>query len=578
MTFSAISKKMILFHFSKYKLFFYCNLFVTVLFFCYASIFTNPDFMDNDLLVDSMISSNIIFPSILSAVFLVLFLPFSYAVFLSARKREYGVLLCLGMRRKEAVRNLMLEGVVVSGFALIAALAIGTVFSVLFYGFIRYGLGIEGLRWKFTIEPYQITILLYGITTLITILLQGSRMYFPKIDQLLKTPFQAEKKGKILNFMEHMSARFGQSNQIAHSFLVRHKRHWSIRYAIGVFLLTTAIMLIGLCAGINQALYCDAERYSPYDVLYTDVFDVNHITETEVREFADKHHVTITEYSQISFARDETFNYFPVSKINEKFGCDYHINQGQFLNLFPYDLLDGYSHDLTSVSHITLENGLELKSVGSDIRILFNPNPTFADHNLIINDADYEQLIKGNACWTGKIYMLRLDDWKKSAAFLRDLQSKLKENNNVSEQDQQIYYAVSSKLERFRKAQTSSRFLIFVMSYMIGLFCFTQWILIHFGILAETDENKRSIHSLRLLGVTRGEVFSYLRFKNKYRFLPQIVVSLVAALILIWIMLHKLYHLEILGCMAGGSFAFFIFLVTVLSIRKYSQNELNRVS
>lgn len=129
MTFSAIAKKMMIFHFSKYKLIFFCNLFVAVLFFCYASIFTNQDFMENDLIVDSMISSNIIFPSFLSALILILFLPFSYSVFLSARKREYGVLLCLGMRRKEAVHALMLEGLTVSVLALMVALAVGTVLS-----------------------------------------------------------------------------------------------------------------------------------------------------------------------------------------------------------------------------------------------------------------------------------------------------------------------------------------------------------------------------------------------------------------------------------------------------------------
>lgn len=578
MTFSDISKKMIHFHFSKYKLFFLCNLFVTVLFFCYASIFTNHDFMDNYFVVDSMISSNIILPSILSALFLVLFLPFSYAVFLSARKREYGVLFCLGMRRKEAVRNLMLDGLIVSGFALIAALAIGTVLSALFYGFIRYGLGIEGLKWRFDIAPYQITVLLYGVTTLATILLQGTCMYFPQIAQLLKTPFQAEKKGKILCYLERVSAWFGKSKKIEFSFLVRHKRNWSIRYVMSIFMLTAVIVLVGLCAGINQSFYCDAERYAPYDVLYTDVFDVNYIKEQEVRELANSNHVKITEYSQLGFARDQTFNYFPVSLINEKFGCEYHVNQGQFLNLFPYDLLDGYSHDLTPVSHITLENDLELESIGSDIRILFNQNPTFADRYLILNDTDFKQLAKESTYWSGKIYLLQLDEWKKSADFLKDLQLRLQENNNVSEQDQQIYYAVSSKLEKFRKAHTSSRFLIFVMSYMIGLFCFTQWVLVHFGILAETDEIKRSIHSLRLLGVTRGEVFSYLRFKNKFRFLPQIAVSFLTAQILIWILLHKLYHLEILGCIAGAGVGAFIFCLTALSIKRYSQKEFDRIT
>ena len=113
---------------------------------------------------------------------------------------------------------------------------------------------------------------------------------------------------------------------------------------------------------------------------------------------------------------------------------------------------------------------------------------------------------------------------------------------------------------------------------MIGLFCFTQWLLVHFGIMAETDEIKRSIHSLRLLGVSRGEVFSYLSFKNKFRFLPQIVVSFLIAQILIWILLHKLYHLEILGCIAGASVGAFIFCLTTLSIKRYSQKEFDRIT
>lgn len=578
MTFSAIAKKMMIFHFSKYKLIFFCNLFVAVLFFCYASIFTNQDFMENDLIVDSMISSNIIFPSFLSALFLILFLPFSYSVFLSARKREYGVLLCLGMRRKEAVHALMLEGLTVSVLALVVALAVGTVLSILFYGFIRYALGIEGLMWRFDLKPYWITVLLYGLTAFVTIFIQGSFMYFPKIDQLLKTPFKAEKKGKILRFLAHISANFGKSDAIAFSFLVRHKRQWSIRYMIGIIMLTTAIVLIGLCAAISQAFYCDVERYSPYDVLYTDVFDVNHITETEVRELANKYHVTITEYSQISFARDHTFNYYPVSKINEKFGCKYQVNQGQFLNLFPYDPLDGYNRDFTPVSHVKLENGLTLKTIGSDIRILFNQNPTFAEYNLILNDVDFKQLAEESTYWSGKIYMLRLNDWKKSADFLNGLQSRLQEHNNVSEQDQYIYYAASSRLQRYRQAQTSSRFLIFVMSYMIGLLCFVQWALVHFGVLSETDEMKRSVHSLRLVGVTRVEIFSYLRFKNKMRFLPQIVVSFTIAMIIICLVLHRLYHLEVLGCTVGGGFAILLFSLTYISTKRYSQSESKRIS
>ena len=78
--------------------------------------------------------------------------------------------------------------------------------------------------WRFDLKPYWITVLLYGLTAFVTIFIQGSLMYFPKIDQLLKTPFKAEKKGKILRFLAHISVNFGKSDAIAFSFLVRKRQ------------------------------------------------------------------------------------------------------------------------------------------------------------------------------------------------------------------------------------------------------------------------------------------------------------------------------------------------------------------
>ena len=44
-------------------------------------------------------------------------------------------------------------------------------------------------------------------------------------------------------------------------------------------------------------------------------------------------------------------------------------------------------------------NLTKLQSVGTDVKILFNQNPTFADKTLIINDSDFEKL---SADITGK--------------------------------------------------------------------------------------------------------------------------------------------------------------------------------
>lgn len=126
MTFSEISRKMLRANVRKYRLYFLCNLFAAALFYGFAAIFTNETFL-NEEIVNSSISGNIYFPSMLSALFVVLFLPVSCRAFLASRKQEYGILFSLGMSRKEAFWHMLFENVTIAVLALAAALAVGSV-------------------------------------------------------------------------------------------------------------------------------------------------------------------------------------------------------------------------------------------------------------------------------------------------------------------------------------------------------------------------------------------------------------------------------------------------------------------
>lgn len=173
MTFYEISRKMLWANFNRYRIYFFCNLFAVALFYCFVSILTNKSFM-NERIVNSLISGNIYFPSILAALFLVFFLPVSCQVFLASRKREYGILISIGMSRKEVFENLFLENALIAVLALVSALAAGTVLSFLFFAVIRYGIGIEGLQWRLSLEPYILTVLLYAVVIALTFMLNAA--------------------------------------------------------------------------------------------------------------------------------------------------------------------------------------------------------------------------------------------------------------------------------------------------------------------------------------------------------------------------------------------------------------------
>lgn len=574
MTFSDISRKMLLYHFFRYCLYFFCNFLAAVIFFCFASLFTNPEFMDGDL-VDSMISSNIIFPSVVAAVFLVLYLPFSYAAFLNARKQEYGILLSLGMSRREVVRNILIEGVVISAAALFAALLIGTVLASGFYGITAKIIGIHRLKWRFRAEPYMVTAVLYGAVSMGTLALQACRMYTGKIVRLLKAPYETGTKRscpRILGLPDRGVFSHG-NHVIEKAALSRHKTDWTVRYVTASFILAAMIFFGGLCVCIRQSFYYDVEVYAPFDALYVEIHGMNQAEKEEVREIAEETGNAVTGYKEMVFARDAAFNYLPVSEINKKFGCDYRIEPGEFLNLFPYDMGDGYKHELIPVDSCIMSSGNRLRSAGYDVRILWNQNPAFADRTLIVGDEDFAYAVQSSDYWSGTIHMFSLEDWRASAGFMNGLQRLLQERSNVSEKEHERYYKASSKLDDFQRGKLSGDFLLFVMSFVILLLYLAQWILIHFRILAEREEMRRMVRSLRLVGTAKEEILQILRFKNRVRFLPQILTGWIGAGVLIYFSVRCMYGMGMLGECVSGGMALVLFLGTMIFIPGYSRRE-----
>jgi putative ABC transport system permease protein len=190
MTLYDVSKKMLTVNFRRYRLYFLCNVFSVALFYSFAAIFTNKAFMDVRI-VDSMISSNIYAPSVLVAIFLSLFVPYSNNAFLRNRKYEYGVLMTLGMSEWEAVKNILLEGCVIAGLSLISGLLLGTLISLAFYFIIHQFIGISALRWYFNPASYKITFLLYGITILLTLLIGILGFVKGQLVDLIREKFKA---------------------------------------------------------------------------------------------------------------------------------------------------------------------------------------------------------------------------------------------------------------------------------------------------------------------------------------------------------------------------------------------------
>ena len=570
MTFFDISRKMLKVGFHKYRLYFLCNLSAAALFCCFAVISTNRTFM-NGSIVNSSISNNIYLPFFLSAVFLIFFLPVSCQAFLASRKQEYGVMFSLGMSRKEAFENLLFENVLISVLALAIALVAGTVLSFLFFAVIIYAIDVHGVQWQFCPEAYKLTAVLYTVVVAVAFILNAGRLMLDKIGTLMKAQYRAEKIGKIGTILCRLAPNYMTFHLVGLSFVRRHKKEWGLRYLLASLMIAVSVALAGICLTLYPAFLQDAKSYSPYDMVYSEIYGMNQVPLQDVIHILEKNGVAVEQIIRLPYIRDDVFNYFPVTEINRDFGCDYQIQEGQFLNLFQYDLEDGYEHNIQPVSAVTISGDRKLRSVGTDVKILFNQNPTFADKTLIINDSDFAKLRADTPGGAGIANLFQFQNWEDSYAGVSGVKEYLHENNPLDE-NEQLYYEISSKVEKYQDAEKSGEFLLFLMAFVIGLIIMAAFLLIHSCIQTEKEENSRAVCSLRLLGMTDKEIVKCLCYKNFLRFIPPAVVGTILSFMPSYC-LNESYGMGTNGILAGIVFGVILAIGIFVVIRRYSEKE-----
>ncbi|HEX3029188.1 MAG TPA: ABC transporter permease [Clostridia bacterium] len=580
MTFYEISMKMLIANLRRYRLYFLCNVFSVALFCSFAAILTNKIFM-NPRIVDPMISSNIYAPSVFVGIFLVLFVPYSNNAFLRKRKYEYGVLMTLGMSEKEVLKNMLLESLVIAGLSLISGLVLGTVISFAFYFIIQHVIGIFALRWQFNVDSYKMTSILYCMTVLLTLVTGIAGFIKTQLIDLIKDKFKAEGKiksrpgifmaGLVFIFVSIMAMvigyKYGNNTWIVSlglmfiglymiitqvesvgrfiakifpdymkkhitelSFVRQHHKSRSRISIIAAWLVGFSVFFAGLSMVLYPGLISNAMTYSPFDLVYSQVFGKNKVDDSEIQRLLSENGVSVKTVKQVDYLRGGAFNLLPASEVNKEFKCNYQISEGKFVTVFQFDVNDGYGHKIDALETVSIElddKKMELQSAGKDVKILFNSNPTFANKTLILNDVDYQKIASQNReFWTGIMKLYTFDNWRDSGKGIAAVQKYLMEKNHVDKKEQHAYYRASSRIEAYATAKQSAEFLMFLMFFVVALLCGASNVMVHFKIKAEWEEEKRMLSGLYRIGVTSEEMLGMLKHKNMYYYMPQVMTGL----------------------------------------------------
>ena len=553
MNYSDLSRKMLLHNLHVFSVFIGGNILSVALLLTFASLYMNRAFM-NETIVDPMISSNIIFSGVLVLSFFVVMIFVSERVFWKERQREYAVMTVLGMSKKEAVISIVRENVFAVACLIPAALIMGTVLSFCFYAVIRYVIGLEGIRWLDNGKGYAVTITLYVLLSLTAVIINAVIYIKEKLILQLKE-VENERDGLLARVIRVRAPRLWNHLLPQIAFVKLHRRLWNVRYVIECVLISGMMFLIGICVSMYPSFLDNADVYSPYDMLYTEINGVNRAEHEEIVRILNENNVEITEYRQFEFARNTVFNFVAVSDVNAIFGCDYEVHDGECINLFQFDERDGYEHDMTPASVVnvsdrtastntqSLSDELILTSAGSDVNILWNPNQAFADRTLIVSDSDFNRIKNIKDCRVGKANIYRFLDWRTTSKAVEQVEQYLQQKNGLK-WEEQYNYRISSHTKQYERARQSGRFLIFVMSFVVLVLLLASLSISFLGLSSERNEHMMIEAGLYGIGVTRECIAGYQMFCNRVRYLIPVIIGEIIGLLVVILWNRAAYQMR----------------------------------
>ncbi len=585
MNFNSIALKMFRTNYKRYLLYFICNTFSIVLFYCFAALFTNKSFMDRTSEI-SMISSNVIAPSVFVSIFLALFVPYSHSAFQKLRRNDYGILMTLGMTEKEIFRNVLFENGMIALISIVTGLIAGTLVSMGFFGFIIYVVGIKNITFGINLKAYIVTVLFYGAIFIVTIIISILQSFKMEIIDMIKERYKADKGGKssrivfsigltilvisIVLMLLNNHIKLGNmwfismlvccgatylilcNSEVILLFVEKRFKNFYLRNSLFlgdlkyrfnstkkvtftmIWLFVFAIFFMGFCTVTYPSMLDSAVTYTPYHMVYVEIYGMNKISDYDLNKIFKNGATTVTEQKSVEILRG-TFNILSDSKVNEVFNSDYHVAKGKFLMLYQYDLQDGYEHSFLSVPVINIpcnDGDLALKSVGKDVRILFGDNNALADFTLIVNEADYRQIKKVSSNYeAGNVKMFKFADWKKSGEILDKLKQKQYEVNSKIEPK---YYKMSSRLGEYNLKKQSAVFLIFVETFVFFLFWASANIILYLKLQLEFEDEQRKFMSLYKMGMQENEFRSLANKNHGFMYLLPIFAGGVIAVFYIY--------------------------------------------
>lgn len=524
----------------KYRMFILCNSLAIGMLLSLRLLLENP-YLNDESLVDPMISSNVFAPTFFMYVFVAFIVPYTCLLMNKQIQKNYGILLSLGLTWKNLIECMILENGMSIIISLAGGLFSGNVLEIVLLAIMKWIIGIDALVFVPSTIAYIQTFLYLTILYVITLAVVMISVYCKNIMKIITEERQAEAKKEnrvacgigALLFSVAVIAAFvfyketdGNSLLIAvpvsfvgilvmvlnGSFLLQKNRKRNLLlfsdylhsfrrntkaclmcvalYGMLVFAVTISVVIAG-------DLKRNVEQYNPYDMVFSYERYGGDQTLDEMIENSSK---TIRYESQISFFYMNGYAALGADDVLKETGHSYEIPKRSFALIRSNMLDDGYAHEIGAVPQTLEIEGQDFTIFKDFDDLLFCRGGGLTDQLILLNQSDFDRILDSTPDMEQVLQLMRFDDVSGTAALADEIAS-------FTGRD------VASYERDLLRAKKSGAVLCLLMSYVSIVFLMSVFLTCGFKLQSEKETDQRNMGLLRVLGAKYTLIRKYFRDK-----------------------------------------------------------------
>ena len=545
---NELFRKMMKANIRQYRVFVICNTVLVMVCYFFGGIYFNNMFT-SDRYVNSMISSNIITPTVVVFAFAVFFIPYTHFSFNLQNERKYGIMEATGVSWRDLWKFVLMENALLAGCSLILGLASGIMLLTLFFKVFVKIIGIEfnfpAISINSVLRPSFALLIIY-ILTVIAIVIRLSRITVKEMIEDSKK-VRIGKSSSIVLLLTGLTAIcysiigvffiFDQTNtnrlivyyvvmligiylMISNSYVLmiwlkKHRPNMfyknlpvigSIRqnFSMNKRIIFFSICLISFVVFFQTfSVYCsklmvrNALNDNPFHIAYIECEDGEYPSEKDLIAYAEKAGAVIDKNAAIPTILDGCF-IISQNVANGNLGTDCNIEDGECVVYTQYDLHDGYPHDEFSRDKLMVNGSDELSVKEVNYSSLIN-NGLTPQNIIIVSEDEFDGIIQRDALVrTAVIRVINCETVSQSEALYHEI---------AKDYDMGLDgLFVSTQFIDMKTSDQSGKFLILVSTVMNMLLLFLNVVMIFFKVQSNRERNEREYALLWKLGINDAEI------------------------------------------------------------------------